>query len=167
MQGNITRVTVLVGPPCCGKSTYLATIDHDFVISSDAIVEILCQQNDLHYHDYFQLPDNHRLKKQHHCIFERLIDESRKYKHVIWDLTNLTRQRRSEIFRYYPKAIISAVVFQFKGKEALLLARNQQRFLSQGKYIDDSVMKEMFKRYQPVTKSEGFVNIFNKSIEGN
>lgn len=162
LQDSIERVTVLVGPPCSGKSTYLKTLECDFVISSDDIVEILCLKNDLRYHEYFKLPGDHSLKIQHSHIFENLIDESLKHKHVVWDLTNLTRRSRSKIFQYYPNAKISAVVFNFKEKEALLLARNQQRFLSQGKHIDEAVMKEMFKRYEPVTKDEGFESILNK-----
>ena len=43
-----------------------------------------------------------------------------------------------------------------------MLARNQQRFLSQGKHIDEAVMEEMFKRYEPVTRDEGFeCTLFN------
>ena len=158
------RVTVLVGPPCSGKSTYLKTLEYDFAISSDDIVEILCRKNGLRYHEYFQLPGDHSLKAQHRQIFESLIDESLNYKHVVWDLTNLTRQSRSKIFLHYPNAKIAAIVFDFKGKETLLLARNHQRFLSQGKHIDEAVMEEMFKRYEPVTKDEGFDNIINKLV---
>tara|TARA_R110002050_G_scaffold14510_5_gene45585 strand:+ start:423 stop:929 length:507 start_codon:yes stop_codon:yes gene_type:complete len=164
LRNSIQRVTVLVGPPCSGKSTYLKTLEYDFVISSDDIVEILCRQNDFRYHEYFQLSGEHSLKIQHRHIFERLIAESLNYKHVVWDLTNLTRQSRSKIFLHYPKVKISAVAFNFRGKEALLLERNQQRFLSQGKHIDEVVMKEMFKRYEPVTKDEGFANILNKPV---
>ena len=159
------RVTVLVGPPCSGKSTYLKTLEYDFAISSDDIVEILCRKNGLRYHEYFQLPGDHSLKAQHRQIFESLIDESLNYKHVVWDLTNLTRQSRNKIFQHYPKVKISAVAFDFKGKEALLLARNQQRSLSQCKHIDEAVMAGMFNRYEPVTKDEGFANILNKPIE--
>jgi len=118
----------------------------------------------LRYHEYFQLPGEHSLKVQHRHIFESLIDESLNHKHVVWDLTNLTRRSRSKIFQHYPKVKISAVSFDFRGKEALLLARNQQRFLSQSKHIDEAVMEEMFKRYEPVTKGEGFANILNKPV---
>ena len=104
-------VTVLVGPPCSGKSTYLKTLEYDFVISSDNIVEILCRNNELRYHEYFQLPSYHSLKAQHHQIFESLINESLSYQHVVWDLTNLTRRSRCKIFTYYPNAKILAVVF--------------------------------------------------------
>ncbi len=98
LQDSIERVTVLVGPPCSGKSTYLKTLEYDFVISSDDIVEILCRQNDLRYHEYFHLPSYHMLKTEHCHIFESLIDASLNYKHVVWDLTNLTWRSRSKIF---------------------------------------------------------------------
>jgi len=152
-------VTVLVGPPCCGKSTYLQSLDYDFVISSDNIVEILCRQNNMAYHEYFQLPHRHKIKAAHNLIFDRLIKESKVFNHVVWDLTNLTIKTRSNIFNYYPEAEFNAVVFDFIDNETLLLQRNKIRAQNQGKYIDEAILKMMFKKYEPVTKSEGFCKI--------
>jgi predicted kinase len=55
-------VTVLVGPPCVGKSTYLKKYDYDFVISSDDVVEILCERAGIQYHDFFKYSSNSNLK---------------------------------------------------------------------------------------------------------
>jgi predicted kinase len=104
-------VTVLVGPPCSGKSTYLKTIDYDFVTSSDDIVEILTSREGLQYHEFFSYPSNSQIKKEHNNIFKQLIIESQKYIHV---------------------------VLGFKGNEKLLLERNQYRFKREGKYVDET-----------------------------
>lgn len=149
-------VTVFVGPPCVGKSTYLKKIDYDFVISSDDVVEILCERAGIQYHDFFTYPSNSRIKKEHNKIFKQLIIESKKYTHVVWDLTNLTKKARKRIFNHYPQAIFKAVVFDYQGNESLILKRNQLRFKQHGKYVDEIVIKDMFLSYEPVSQSEGF-----------
>ena len=162
-------VTVLVGPPCSGKSTYLKTLDYDFVISSDDIVEVLCRQHSLQYHQYFKLPSDHFLIEQHNKIFNELVVKSHEYDHVVWDLTNLTRKSRAKIFAHYPSALFRAVVFrdisQGQSKqdkhsfERLLLERNQARFRRNGKFVDEAILKKMVKKFEMVDKSEGFTEI--------
>ncbi len=152
-------ITVLIGPPCCGKSTYLNTLDYDFVVSSDDIVEVLCRQHNMAYHEYFKLPPASKLKLWHSQIFAQLVHKSKHYQHVVWDLTNLTRQARAQIFKHYPKASFNAVVFGFKGKEDLLLKRNQQRFKASGKYIHASVIKAMILSFENPRTNEGFSHI--------
>lgn len=152
-------VTVLVGPPCVGKSTYLKKFDYDFVISSDDIVEILCERAGIQYHDFFKYSSNSDLKKQHQTIFKQLIIESKNFEHVVWDLTNLTTKTRKRIFNYYPQATFKAVVFDFQGSESLILKRNQLRFKQHGKYVDEIVIKDMFLSYEPVSDDEGFNDV--------
>ncbi len=152
-------ITVLIGPPCCGKSTYLNTLDYDFVVSSDDIVEVLCRQHNMAYHDYFKLPSASKLKLWHSQIFSQLVHKSKHYQHVVWDLTNLTRQARAIIFKHYPKATFNAVVFDFKGKEDLLLKRNQQRFKRAAKFISEGVLLEMCEKFEPVSQHEAFSKV--------
>lgn len=158
-------VIVLVGPPCSGKSTYLTSLCYDIVISSDEIVELLCQEHHLAYHDYFLLPADHKIKQQHierfnQCVAQsKKIVPSKKFITVVWDLTNLTRRSRKIIFKHYPKATFKAIVFEPKGHEALLRKRNVARCKLTGKYIDDSVLQKMLARYQQVSADEGFSQI--------
>ncbi|MDN3651820.1 ATP-binding protein [Thalassotalea ponticola] len=158
------KITVLVGPPCSGKSSFLKRLDYDFAISSDAIVEQLCRHNEIAYHQFFQLPANHIIRQQHKHLFEAAIEQSKQYQHVIWDLTNLTRKSRARIFSYYPSAEFNAVVFDFVGYEHLLLARNEQRSKLTGKYIDPEVLRAMCQSYQTVDLNEGFRHIEHVSI---
>ncbi|MBU2869753.1 ATP-binding protein [Colwellia sp. E2M01] len=152
-------VTVLIGPPCSGKSTYLKTLDYDFVISSDDVVEILCKRESIQYHDFFALPANSVIRKEQQTIFIQLIKESKKFEHVVWDLTNLTKKARKSIFKHYPTAIFNAVVFDFKGSEELLFKRNKARSKTNNKWIAENVIEQMLLRYEPVAESEGFMNI--------
>ena len=160
-------VTVFIGPPCCGKSSYLKTIDYDFVISSDDIVEILCQKEGIDYHEYFKYPANSSINRKHSKIFEQLVKESKSFEHVVWDLTNLTKKARKRIINHYPKATFKAIVFDFQGNEKLLLERNKLRFKECGKYVDEMVIKDMFLSYQPVDKTEGFSELKVLNINKN
>jgi len=152
-------VTILVGPPCVGKSTYLKSIDYDFVISSDDIVDLLSSQVGIQYHEFFKLPMRAKIRNQHNKIFQQLIVESKNFTHVVWDLTNLTKKARKAIFNHYPGVTFNAVVFDFLGHEKTILERNQLRFKQLGKLIDERVIKSMLSSYEPVEAKEGFNNI--------
>jgi len=160
------KVTILIGPPCSGKSSYLTRLNSDFVISSDDIVEVLCRQNQLRYHEYFILPCHHKIKVAHDKIFNNLVALSQSYQHVVWDLTNLTKKRRARIFKHYSGAKFIAVQFDDPDQnDAKLIAelakRNELRGRDKGKYIPDSVLKEMISSYERANKIEGFSEIVN------
>jgi predicted kinase len=152
-------VTILVGPPCCGKSTYLKSINVDFIVSSDAIVEDLCHQVNIQYHQFFDYPNTSKIKIKHRKMFNNKVKESKAYKHVIWDLTNLKYVNRKKIMSHYPNAQFNAVQFNFKGLEHHLLKINKQRHECLGKYIKEKVRLEMFTIFEPVSAKEGFKNI--------
>jgi predicted kinase len=152
-------ITILVGPPCCGKSTYLKSINSDFIISSDAIVEDLCHQMNIQYHQFFDYPNTSKVKIKHRKMFADKVKESKVYKHVIWDLTNLKYVNRRKIMSHYPNAQFNAVQFDFKGLEHHLLNINKQRHKFLGKYISEKIMLDMFQRFEPIEDKEGFRNI--------
>jgi len=167
MMKQTKIVTVLIGPPCCGKTSYLKTIAYDFVISSDDIVEILCQRAGIKYHQFFKYPANSDLKTHHNTIFKQLIKESNNFERVVWDLTNLTKRARKALFKHYPQASFNAVVFDFVGSESLIFKRNQRRFKQQGKYVDETIITKMLLSYQPVSTDEGFSNVTVVSLGEN
>ncbi|TWX73796.1 AAA family ATPase [Colwellia sp. C1TZA3] len=166
LKDSTSKVTVLIGPPCVGKTSYLNTFDYDFVISSDDIVDILTKRAGIYYHEFFKYPSNSNIKITHNKIFEQLIKESKNFKHVVWDLTNLTKRSRKRIFNFYPLATFKAVVFDFQGSESLILKRNQLRFKQQRKYVDEIAIKNMFLSYESVGDDEGFTDLVFINIQG-
>ena len=163
------KVTVLIGPPCVGKSTYLNQIERDFVISSDGIVEILCRQHNLKYHEYFNLSVEHQVKRLHDQIFAILVQQSKSFGHVVWDLTNLTRRSRARIFTHYPKARFLAVEFDDVGGDPIrlektLLTRNRQRNQACGKYINESALRHMIHSFERVDDTEKFSQIIKVDV---
>jgi predicted kinase len=155
----VNLVTILVGPPCTGKTTYLKGIPHDYVVSSDNIVDKLCQEHKISYRDYFGYSHKSRIKKKRNALFKEVIEASKNYSHVVWDLTNLKRVNRKQIMSYYPRAIFNAIVFDFTGNEQSLLKLNKKRYTETGKFIQEKVLHEMFKSFQPVKLNEGFTKV--------
>lgn len=160
-------VTVLVGPPCCGKSTYLEQLDFNFVISSDDVVEALCKKAGIEYHDFFKASSKSDIKKQHHAIFNQRVRESKNYTHVVWDLTNLTIKARQSIFEHYSNATFNVIVFEVKDKADVIFKRNKERYQAHSKWIDEDVIQKMIASYQPIEMSEGFTDVQMITITDN
>ncbi len=150
------HVAILVGAPCTGKSTYIENIAHDFVVSSDTIVEQVCDENNLSYAQFFKLGFYHPLRKKQRYLFNCSIEESKQHRRVIWDLTNLTEADRKRAMKHYPNAEFQAFVFEFQGFEDQIIKMVEQRGISEGKVIPESAVRGMFDKFEPVNKSEGF-----------
>ncbi len=161
---SVSKVTMLVGPPCVGKSHYVKSLQYNCLISSDRIVEQLCVKYGMQYHEFFAEPSSSSIKKEHRQCFDTAISQSKYFSHVVWDLTNLTCLNRKNVMSHYPKAIFDAVVFEFKGYEETLLQINKQRYKQVGKFIAESVMENMFTAFEEVTVEEGFANIIKVDI---
>lgn len=158
---NKQIVTIFVGPPCVGKTTYRDQHTYDYVISSDDIVTDLCLEFGLSYRQFFQLSANSEIKYEKNKRFEASIAQSQHEKHVVWDLTNLTVTARKSIMQHYPNAEFNAVVFEFKGFEATILARNTIRSEATDKSIPPNIILSMMQSYEPVSLSEGFSSLIH------
>lgn len=162
-------VTWLVGPPGCGKSTwvknYLQTAERETVVlSADVIVEQWAAENGLTYTEAFEQRDwdfVYKLPCEGYCalfyfrdIFAQLygefFDATKAGKDVIVDLTN-TMQRffiASTPADYHKRA----VVFEISGE--LLNKRLLSRERATGKHVPDRVVKDIIETYVPVRASE-------------
>jgi tRNA uridine 5-carbamoylmethylation protein Kti12 len=156
---KIQTVTILIGPVCCGKSTYRQQNHFDFVVSSDDIVEKLCQENSLVYSDFFALNHRHSIKQQHREQFQQAIKHSTHQQNIVWDLTNLTQAERRNIMKHYPKAKFQAVEFCFIGYEKEIIHLSQLRGEKSGEKIPEPVIQNMLNRYQAVKPYEGFIEV--------
>jgi len=154
---SITKqVTLLIGPPCSGKSTYIKDMDFDFIVSSDNIVEKVCHENALTYEQFFKLGFHHPLRKKQRSLFRYSVEDSKQYQSVVWDLTNLTVKDRKKAMSHYPGADFQAFDFKFNGYEKELLEINKQRGTQQGKVISSDTILTMIDKYEPITKAEGY-----------
>ena len=158
---NTEFVTLLVGPCCTGKSTYLNNLSFDVVISSDNIVDEICEEKGISYTDFFKLDFSHSIRNQQRRLFFDSIERSKNYKNIVWDLTNLTKKDRERAMLHYPNASYKAINFEFKGYEELALLLNETRGKETGKIIPRSVLFSMFERYQEISNKEGFESIKN------
>ncbi|WP_371189294.1 ATP-binding protein [Thalassotalea maritima] len=159
-------VYILIGAPGCGKSTYvhslIKTLGDDFqVISSDNIVEKLAEKHRIRYRQFFELAINNPLRRQHQRLFNQAIKRSKQSSNVIWDLTNLTRTQRDNIKAHYPSAHFIAVTFKTASDHSYLQAINRQRQKQGDKYIPNTVLTEMLKKYQPIASDESYDQIIS------
>jgi predicted kinase len=107
----VKKVTLLIGPACVGKSTYLINESYDYVISSDKIVNDVCKEKGISYSDFFNLSFHHSIRKYQRKLFMQSINESKKFRDIVWDITNLTQKNRQQAKSHYPKAIYNALIF--------------------------------------------------------
>ncbi len=143
-------VTILIGPPGCGKSTYVKNNNHkfDFIMSSDNIVMKICRDNNMQYHEFFKLPPDHHLRKEQQQKFNYAIKLSKQHKRIVWDLTNLTVKARQRIRNHYPNATFEYIEFDWQKNIDALFEINKQRYKETAKYIDEAVLKNMIEMYE-------------------
>ncbi|QDE31972.1 AAA family ATPase [Shewanella polaris] len=158
-------VMLVVAPSCAGKTTYINEHFNDrFVISSDNIVDDVCKKYGLTYSEFFQLDFKHQVREEQRTFFDQSIKESKKHNKVVWDLTNLTKRDRARAMSHYPNAIFRAVELEFKGWEKEIIKLSHERGLATGKIIPKDVLLNMFKRFEPVSKAEGFTDLTTTNV---
>ena len=158
-------VLTIAGPAGIGKSTLVKKVHNDrFVVSSDNIVDQVCKQHELTYSEFFQLGFNHPIRKKQRRLFDISIEESKNHQEIVWDLTNLTKRDRAKAMAHYPNATFRAVEVEFKGWEKEIIKLNHERGLRTGKIVPEHVLLNMFKRYEPVSKEEGFTEITTVNV---
>jgi predicted kinase len=158
-------VSIIVGPHFTGKSTLVRECYSDhFVISSDNIVDLVCKKYELTFSEFFQLDFNHPIRKEQRKLFDQSIEESKNHQEIVWDLTNLTKRDRAKAMAHYPNATFKAVEVEFNGWEKGIAKLSNERGLLTGKIIPEHVLLNMFKRYEPVSKEEGFTEISTANV---
>ena len=146
------EVVVLIGPPCVGKSTYRAKhfSDH-FVVSSDAIVHALMQEQGKTYGDFFTLDFHHPLKKAYRRLLKERNEQAKNEPQVLFDMTHVTYKSRQRVRDQHPDAHWHGVVFGFKGREEDIIAVNRER---KEQPIPEQVLRDMFVNFEPVQSGE-------------
>ena len=135
---NIKHITLMVGPQCSGKSTYLRYYAN--VVSRDEIIELMFPK--LNYNEAFKQADQDLVNK---CFDVMLQKYYKDFNYIVIDKMHLTVKSR----RYNLKAMYdtNTIVIGLK----TLLERNYNR---KGKQINKDVIFDALKRFQFVYPGE-------------
>lgn len=145
---NIPKLTLLVGPPGVGKTTYAHKYIEEHVntihLSSDSIRKEL-------WGDEAIQGDNNEVFS---LMQTRAIDALNNGQNVIYDATNMTRKDRSYIISLCPSFVQIKAHIVWAPIETCI-ARDMARERTVGKEVVD----KMLKRFQPVWFDEGIGEI--------
>lgn len=135
---NIKHITLMVGPQCSGKSTYLKYYAN--VVSRDEIIELMFPK--LNYNEAFKQADQDLVNK---CFEVMLQKYYKDFNYIVIDKMHLTVKSR----RYNLKAMYdtNTIVIGLK----TLLERNYNR---KGKQINKDIIFDALKRFQFVYPGE-------------
>jgi predicted kinase len=151
-------ILILVGPPLCGKSTFIKklSLDNVTIISRDAIV--LEQYG---YNDYSAAFNSVNQKQVDKILVSRLEDANANKENVIIDMTNLTTKRRSYNLSFFNDDYYKvAVIFPFLEWNEFV-SRNEKRKIEENKFIPEYVIKNMMGSFTPIKDSEGFNKVIS------
>ncbi len=146
----LPTITMLIGLPGSGKSTWARTYLSDLtILSTDDLLEEWATTNGKTYNEAFNEPGLYPLIEKQ--MYKNLVEAFTAGKHIVIDRTNLSRKIRSKILgRLPPRYIKFAAVFQVERDE--LDKRLQQRYETTGKHIPSHVIYDMLNRFEhPLT----------------
>jgi len=162
-EGDLSApvLTVLVGPPCSRKSTWIENNAGDaVVISRDNLVVAAGEKRGLNYSETFRfLNENSDVEKAEvsDVLNETYMNARKDKKDVIVDMTNMSKKSRRKWVNEFKGYRIQAKVF-VTGFEALLEC-NAKRGAETGKNISKGILLDMCKRFSLPMYSEGFTEI--------
>lgn len=140
------KLTILIGPPAAGKSTWLCRFPGE-AISTDDIRR-----------EEFGVQFDPRVEPAVWKIAYRRLEEALAAgKDVCFDATNTTRERRRPLINLAKKyrAVVEGAVFQ--QERDVLLKRNEAR--PPGKKVPPEVIERKLQEMEPPTFAEGFDRI--------
>jgi predicted kinase len=145
LEGNMSKLTVLVGIPASGKSTYASEVEDAIVLSSDQLrIEL--------YGDVDNQDNNGELFQE---LNRRAKEALNNGQNVILDATNINAKRRIHLvqqeFRDYPNKVARVYLTPYE----LCLKRNSER----ERKVPNHVIKRMYLNFQIPTYEEGWSDI--------
>lgn len=143
------QCTLLIGPPCSGKTTYIRenNLDNTPVISRDRLVNIYGESD-----DYNKAWDNCDHEQVNTILSKQIQAYSKELDNFIVDMTNMTVKTRTK-FTQLPRQVHAVV---FVPSLPTLLDRNLHR---DNKLLETKIITDMCKRFQPPYPGEQFASI--------
>lgn len=155
------QLTILVGPPCSGKSTWIAANGGNAtIVSRDDLVEAAGAKRGLNYSEAFKFLNTNKEVSQEEVdgpLNDAIKDARANNKNVVIDMTNMSKKGRRRWINELHNHDAKAVVFLTGYEE--LKKRNKNRANMTGKYIPSHVLEDMCIRYSMPTYAEGFNEI--------
>jgi len=156
------NLTILVGPPCAGKSTWVEqNKGNAVVISRDALVEEVGIKRDMNYSDAFQflLKNKEIERKEVSDPLHKTIQEARRNKQdVIIDMTNMSKKSRRKWLNQFEKDYNKNCIVFIRGFESLVEC-SKIRGKATGKNITRSIIMNMIRNFTIPNYSEGYSKI--------
>lgn len=163
------RMTVLVGLPGSGKSSFLKFVDDPefggdvFVYSTDALIEQWSNANGWSYNFGFSKYIDQATKRMNELLtmaFEHGID-------VYWDQTNMAPKKRASILAKTPKDYIKHCICMVPPRNQSEWDELRRRLANRpGKNIPDNVIESMARSYVEPSVDEGFHTVTLYDIYG-
>jgi predicted kinase len=163
------NLTVLVGLPASGKSTYLNFVDDlefgdtVFVYSTDRYIEQASKLNGWSYNEGFNefiRPATKQMDEQLKLALRQGVD-------IFWDQTNMGAKKRAKILSQVPDHYGRACVCFVPPRDASEWTELNHRLANRpGKTIPQHIIESMLDSYVQPTISEGFDEVRLYDIYG-
>jgi predicted kinase len=145
---------MLCGIPTSGKSTFVESLltqpywENVIVLSTDNYIQQIAEERGKTYNDVYQ----DTIKEATENLRRQMKTAIKNGRDIILDQTNLTRKSRKNKISKLPNTYHRKVVyFEISLEEALV--RNKHR---EGKFIPESVLKQMYYSYEIPNTTEDF-----------
>lgn len=159
------KLYVLVGPPGVGKTYWVEqNVSDPYIISRDAVVDMVRQPLGLKYDDMFGPRGREANKEVDRIHRENVAGAVKSGKNIVVDMTNMSIGSRKNALKAisghadnYEKI---AVFFDYRGMEDLVqrsVDRRSQQL--KDKHLSPEIVQSMFNRFEMPTEAEGFDEI--------
>lgn len=161
------NLTLLVGLPGSGKSTFLMTNGGavgSFIYSTDNFIEDIAADRGLSYDDIFQETIDEAVREMN-LLLKFAYKEKRD---IYWDQTNMSAKKRRGILSNTPKEYKKfCICIQPPSNDAEWFELYKRLSKRPGKTIPVSVLNSMKNSYQEPSLDEGFHDIKIYDLFGN
>jgi predicted kinase len=157
MNFAMPKLLMLSGIPTSGKSTYVKQLKKTeewrqaVVLSTDDYIEgeamTLCRT----YNEIFE----ETIQEAQRALEQDLKNAIRSGLDLVWDQTNLTSKIRKKKLKIVPRSYTRECAYFITTLEEAL-KRNKTR---DGKFIPESVLKQMHSQFETPTINEGFYDV--------
>ncbi len=188
------QIYIMVGPPACGKSTWIKNnLKDPYIISRDDLADSITNKLGWSYSDMFVKPPHNASMFDKHPKFGEVIRPHKqlqysnihnanmelnarfmnmKYnclksdKNLVVDLAHMTKSSRTSSLNIVRAGGYEkiAVVFNFEGKEKQIKDVADKRAYETGKTISAEIYTQMYGSYKKPELSEGFDKIIEVQL---